>query len=514
MMSKGAAIAVALVAVASALLLAVPFGEASGADADGIVASSYGESVSVHAGGVVEFDILVSNILPDDSLGNRRMVTVTAGHIDDVDVTAAEGHFPIDGQDSKTVKVKVAASRYAGSFDGILHIILKVKTVQPNSAETETSTDIHLQVNSELSSDKTFNKILGAFDNPFPEPFNGVLATTVITFILWILIGLIVVEVFMPLFLRMVLFKYKSEEDDLKHEIRRVAPLVLILFAFSKSLWVYGAPDEIVVMLESWFNILYIILGAYIVWRLYTIYMKHVVKSGKDNTERVDLEPILKLFGKLVISVVGVAMIATSLGFNLTVIITSAGIVSLGITLGAQSVLSQFFSGLVILITHPFRSGDYVRIGTNSITYEVRSVNLMNTVFKNWDNEEDIIMPNNSVAAATVTNITAENTLYKIYVYMSVAYGTDLDKAKRIMIDAAMNETLVVKSDSVPMPATRLTSLDASSVTIRLAVFIHDFNDSARVEGLLREKMYLAFLENGISIPFPQLDVHLSREDA
>ncbi|MDR3282202.1 MAG: mechanosensitive ion channel [Candidatus Methanoplasma sp.] len=243
------------------------------------------------------------------------------------------------------------------------------------------------------------------------------------------------------------------------------------------------------------------------------IYVRHLVKSREDNSDRVDPEPILKLFGKLVISVIGVAMIATSLGFNLTVIITSAGIVSLGITLGAQSVLSQFFSGLVILVTHPFRSGDFVRIGSNPLTYEVKSVNIMNTVFKNWDNEEDIIMPNNAVAAATVTNITKENTLYKIYVYMSVAYGTDLEKAKRLMIDVAMDEPIVVKSDAVPMPATRVTSLDSSDVKIRLAVYVGDFDDSARAEGLLREKMYLAFRENGISIPFPQMDVHMKKDD-
>ncbi|MDR2846310.1 MAG: mechanosensitive ion channel family protein [Candidatus Methanoplasma sp.] len=514
MRARGTAIVI-LVAVLSVLVLSVPASSvSSGLDPSDVGISSYDDSLVLSAGSSESFDIIISNYLPYQASGldNRRMVTIAAGSIRDVTISFSRSSFDLGGQDHIPVTVHVSADRYAHAGDYSVSLVLSVKTLQPDSTVVVSAPYVvGLKVSSDLSSDDAFNKVLGIFENPFPAPFNTAITSTLVTFVLWIVIGILLIEIALPLAIRILLFGNRDVGISIKREVRRLAPLVLLLYAFGRSLRVYGASEEIIGSLDIWFNILYVILGAYIIWRLYSVFVQAATrKAGKDGRAGgVEVGPVLRLFGKLVITVFATMMLMSALGFNLTAVITGAGIVSLGITLGAQNILNQFFSGIVLLVTHPFKTGDLVRIGTTAAIYEVRGVNIMNTLFKNQDNEECIVMPNNAVASATITNITKENDFYKVYLYMAVAYGTDLDKAKKLMLDVAMAHPRVVKSGVVGMPGTGITSLDASSVEVRLSVYIDNYDVVASTSRDLREGMYRAFVANGIQIPFPQVDVHL-----
>ncbi|MDR2846517.1 MAG: mechanosensitive ion channel family protein [Candidatus Methanoplasma sp.] len=517
MRTRGVA-TVILIAVLSVLVLSVPASSvSSGLDPSDVGISSYDDSLTLSAGSSGNFDIIISNYLPyqASSLDNRRMVTITADDIRDVTITFSRPSFDLGGQDHVPVTVHVSADRYAHAQDYSISLVLHIKTLQTDSAIVVSAPyAIGLKITSDLSSNDAFNKILGIIENPFPAPFDTAITSALVTFMLWVIIGILIIEIALPLAIRILLFGNKEMGASIKKEVRRLTPLVLLLYAFGRSLRVYGASEEIIGSLDTWFNIFYVILGAYIIWRLYSVFVQATTKKvGRDGRATgVEVGPVLSLFGKLVITVFATMMLMSTLGFNLTAVITGAGIVSLGITLGAQNILNQFFSGIVLLVTHPFKTGDLVRIGTNAVLYEVKSVNIMNTLFKNEDNEEAIIMPNNAVASATITNITKDNEFYKVYVYMSVAYGTDLDKAKKLMLDVAMAHPRVMKSGIVSVPGTGITALNASSVEIRLSVYIDKYSAVAGATRELREGMYRAFVENDIQIPFPQVDVHLDTQ--
>lgn len=508
----------AVLTVSLLFLLPVNLSE-SAVDEDDVGVRVYDNHLELNAGSSGNFQIVVVNYLAhsDNDIDNYRMVSVSfiAPEGATITVDDADRNFVIEGKSERSIVVNISVDRYATADTYDLGVVLSISSLEQGSVTLKTDpVNIELVISSPLSSGEAHNKILGIFKNPLPAPFDGPLTSAVITFILWILIGALVAIVAVPLVLGVLLRNHKEEEESLRHELKTFIPVILVLFAFTSSLRVFGASEEIIGSVESWFNIFYIILGAIIIWKLYLIFIQYTVSRMSKNTrvdqQDIDIGPLLKLLGKLAIAIVGITVIMSSLGFNLTAIVTSAGIVSLGITLGAQNILNQFFSGMVLLITHPFRSGDLVKIGSSSSIYKVSSVNIMNTVFQNWDNEETVIMPNNAVSSSTIVNLTGDGLIYKVTVYMNVAYDTDIDFARSLMEKAALNHPNVITNGSVDMPSTRVTAFLDSSIELRLTGYVYDFNDSGRISGELREAIFKAFKANGIEIPFPQMDVHLN----
>ncbi|MDR2698083.1 MAG: mechanosensitive ion channel [Candidatus Methanoplasma sp.] len=518
-MRPASAPALLSVILAIAVLLMLPMATSCSAlAAEDVGLRTHEGSLKINAGSSDDFRIEVVNYLgyAANDITNYRMVSIEFVTEPDITISVSESDkdFVLKGQEYRLVTVTVSVDRYAAANTYNLGIFLRVSSLHDGSGEVSTvSVPVNLVVLSPLSSGDAYNKIMGAFDNPLPEPFNGPLATAVITFLLWMAVGLLAMIIIIPALLRIFVRNHKVEGDKLKSGIIKLVPLVLMLFAFDSSLRVFGAAEEIVDLVENWFNVFYIVLGAAIAWKIYLIFVQYTVaklsKNRRVDQKDVDIEPLLRLLGKLVISVVSVAVIMSTWGFSLTAIITGAGIASLGITLGAQNVLNQFFSGMVILLTRPFKSGDLVKIGTGATIYKVSCVNIMNTVFENWDNKETVIMPNNTVSSSTIVNLTGDGLIYKITVFINIAYDNDVDLAKKLMEDAAKEHPNVITNGSVDLPSTRVTAFLDSCVEIRLTGYVYDFNDSGKIGGELREAIFKSFKKNGINIPFPQMDVHL-----
>jgi len=84
--------------------------------------------------------------------------------------------------------------------------------------------------------------------------------------------------------------------------------------------------------------------------------------------------------------------------------------------LGAQNSLNQFFSGMTLLITRPFREGDLVKMKEHTAILRIKRIGLMNTTFHSWENEEVIVMPNSVVASSVITNMSSKNRAYRILI--------------------------------------------------------------------------------------------------
>jgi len=478
---------------------------------------SHSDQVKVNAGSATDFRIVVVNYLPylANDITNTRMVSIEFNTISEITVSVKESDRDIvlEGQEFRSIPVHMEVYRYASAKTYTLDITLTIRSLDDNTPAVTAPVQIELVVLSPLSSVHEYNKIIGIFKNPLPEPFNGPISTAVISFLIWMLVGLLLMVILIPFLVRVLSGNSEESDRKIRKSLRALVPLIIVLFAFDNAMRVYGAAEEIIGPIEAWFYVLYVVLGAFISWRIYVIVIQHmlskIAKSKRIDQKEMDIEPLLRLLGKLVLWVLSVAIIMSILGFNLTAIITSAGIISLGITLGAQNILNQFFSGMVLLTTRPFKSGDLIRVDSSPI-YRVSSVNIMNTVFENWENEETIIMPNNAVSSATIVNLTGDGLIYKINVILNVGYNDDIDLAKKLMENAAKEHPNVINNESVSLPFTRVTAFLDSSVEIRLTSYVYDFNDSSKIGGELREAIFKSFKENGISIPFPQRDVHVN----
>lgn len=371
---------------------------------------------------------------------------------------------------------------------------------------------ITVNVNSVYTSEGSYNQFFGLFPNTLPAPFNQPWVTAVITFVLWIIISVIVCEAVIPLFTKLVgTRKTPAEKKSIRSTLTKTISVLMIVVAINECLNIVGTSAEIMSVVSTWSLVFYVIIGAILSWQIYMFIVTAII-NGLDEAADIDgidnsLIPLFKMLGRLVICVLAATIILAAFGVDLAGIMVSAGVITLGITFGAQEIISQFFSGIMLLATRPFKKGDYISL--NGTTYIVHKVKVMYTEFENWDKDQIITMPNNAVTAATMINYTKGDPRTRIFIYMSVAYNADLTLAKELMIQAANMHPHVIKDKTCIPPNTRLTNFLDSGIEYRLACYVDDYDLSAHYAGQIREIIYKLFKDNNIEIPYNRLQIDI-----
>lgn len=371
---------------------------------------------------------------------------------------------------------------------------------------------VTLEIHSVFTSDGSYNKFFGIFPNTLPAPLDSPWVASAVTLVLWIVATVVMCELIIPLFAGLVrMRKSKEEKKELAHRLTKTISVLMLVVAANECLSILGASAGVMSNVARISLVLYVMIGAVLAWQVYVFIITSVLK-GLDETVDVDgvdtsLVPLFKMIGKLVICVIAATIILAAYGVDLAGIMVSAGVITLGITFGAQQIISQFFSGIVLLATRPFRKGDFISIG--GTTYKVHKVRLMYTEFENWDGDQIVTMPNNVVSAATMVNYTKDSKDTRIFIYMDVAYDTNLSKAKELMIRAAEMHPHTITDGRVAKPSIRLTNFNDSGIEYRLACFVDDYDSSANYAGQIREIIYKLFLDNGIEIPYNRLQIDI-----
>lgn len=371
---------------------------------------------------------------------------------------------------------------------------------------------ITVNVNSVYTSEGSYNQFFGLFPNTLPAPFNQPWVTAVITFVLWIIISVIVCEAVIPLFTKLVgTRKTPAEKKSIRSTLTKTISVLMIVVAINECLNIVGTSAEIMSVVSTWSLVFYVIIGAILSWQIYMFIVTAII-NGLDEAADIDgidnsLIPLFKMLGRLVICVLAATIILAAFGVDLAGIMVSAGVITLGITFGAQEIISQFFSGIMLLATRPFKKGDYISL--NGTTYIVHKVKVMYTEFENWDKDQIITMPNNAVTAATMINYTKGDPRTRIFIYISVAYNADLTLAKELMIQAANMHPHVIKDKTCIPPNTRLTNFLDSGIEYRLACYVDDYDLSAHYAGQIREIIYKLFKDNNIEIPYNRLQIDI-----
>ncbi|QDV63436.1 Small-conductance mechanosensitive channel [Crateriforma conspicua] len=198
---------------------------------------------------------------------------------------------------------------------------------------------------------------------------------------------------------------------------------------------------------------------------------------------------------------VGFAVALTALEIDIAPIIAAIGATGLVVGLALQQTLSNFASGLMILINRPFDVEDVVNAG--GVTGKVHKMNLVSTTFRTFDNQT-IYVPNNEIWNNVITNITANHTR-RVDLEFGIGYGDDFEQAEQIIMDVLKNHELVLSS---PEPVVITHALADSSVNIVCRPWARTA-DWWQVKTEVTREVKRRFDEAGISIPFPQQDVHV-----
>jgi|AntRauMFilla1563_2_1112583.scaffolds.fasta_scaffold01005_2 small conductance mechanosensitive channel len=247
------------------------------------------------------------------------------------------------------------------------------------------------------------------------------------------------------------------------------------------------------------------ILAAIIVYVVGKILKRYLGKAAEKLMQRSSFDETVRNFlGNVIrISLTAVLwiIVLSTLGFNPQSLLVILGGASLAVGLALKDNLSNLAGGVMMLMLKPFKKGDYIDGAGESGTVE--EIQIYYTVLKTPTNEL-IVVPNGSMASSVIKNYSAFETR-RLDLTFGIGYNDDIDKAKSLLNRLIKNESRIFAD---PAPAVLVSELADSSVnfTLRLWVKGADFWPT-RFDMIERVKK--SFDENGVSIPFPQRDVHM-----
>ena len=181
---------------------------------------------------------------------------------------------------------------------------------------------------------------------------------------------------------------------------------------------------------------------------------------------------------------------------------------SVGIGFGLQKIIANFVSGLILLFERPIRIGDYVTIGSQSGT--VTRIKIRATTLMDLDNRE-ILIPNENLISQEVTNWTLSNATTRLVCTVGIAYGSDTEKAREVMLQVLKNNPKVLDT---PPPSVLFVNFGDSSLDFELRAFLRVFEDRWPVKHQIHTEVNRVLAENGFEIPFPQRDLNIRGQDA
>lgn len=182
-----------------------------------------------------------------------------------------------------------------------------------------------------------------------------------------------------------------------------------------------------------------------------------------------------------------------------------AAALSVGIGFGLQEVVANFISGIILLFERPIRVGDVVTV--DQIDGVVSRIQIRATTITGWDRKEYVV-PNKNFITGTVLNWTLSNPVNRIIVVVGVAYGTDTERARQILIDIAQAHPNVLKD---PAPMASFEEFGDSALKLILRAYLPNMDNRIATLTDINTEIARRFAEEGIEIAFPQLDVHLKQ---
>lgn len=229
-----------------------------------------------------------------------------------------------------------------------------------------------------------------------------------------------------------------------------------------------------------------------------------VVKGLRVKGIDPSIHSFIKTIVTLVLKLLILLSALSTLGIDVNSVVTAIGAAGITAGLGLQQSVSQFASGIQILMNHPFKSGDFVDIG--NVSGKVQEIKMMYTVLVTVDNKR-VIIPNSTITAENIINYNGENRR-RLDLEFCVSYDTDINQAKEAILEVVRSNSLIFTD---PEPVIAVKAHAASSINIACLVWCSS-DEYWNVYYYMQEQVKLTFDRKKISIPYGQLDVHITKE--
>ena len=244
-----------------------------------------------------------------------------------------------------------------------------------------------------------------------------------------------------------------------------------------------------------------LIIGLWIIVRAVTALVRSRFLRNVGASREV--QDAIALTLQLLLTGVGLIVILSGLGFDLSALAIFASVLGVGIGFGLQTIANNFMSGLIILLERPIRAGDFVKVG--DLTGTVERIGARSTEIRTLD-LVTIIVPNSELIQTKVVNWSHGHPVSRLHIPFGVAYGTDIRAMRSVVLEAVQIHPEVLR---YPQPQIRFDDLGDSSLNFDVLVWIRDPRQQFRIRSDLFYLLEANFRRHDIEIPFPQQDLHI-----
>ena len=252
----------------------------------------------------------------------------------------------------------------------------------------------------------------------------------------------------------------------------------------------------------------FVIFLTVFVLRIYSNYFVPMISDwitvGKSDTQ---YGPLLDILGSILIIVFGLTNFLSAFNVEFGVLVAGVGVVGLVIALAAQDTLSNFFSGILLLLDQGFKTGDMIYF--NDTYCLIREIGLRSTKIYDIINHVIIIIPNNALANQNILNLTKPDRYYRLRIEVGVSYDSNPDEVEEALLSVAIDNPDIEQDDPTRKPLVRFQSFGDSSLNFALVIWIKNVIKIRQINSNLHHEVFSKLGNKGIVIAFPQRDVHL-----
>jgi small-conductance mechanosensitive channel len=202
---------------------------------------------------------------------------------------------------------------------------------------------------------------------------------------------------------------------------------------------------------------------------------------------------------------VGLSVAVHTLGINLTALFAAGAIFAIALGFAMQNITQNFVSGVILLLERTIKPGDIIEVEGRMV--RVTSLGMRSTVTRTWDSD-DLIIPNSLLVATTVKNFTLRDRLHRIRTLVGVSYDADMRLVRKVLEETTRALTWRVQDTD---PVILMKQFGTSSVDFDVSVWVEDPFGRALGQSHLNEAVWFALKDAGITIAYPQLDLHLDQ---
>lgn len=360
------------------------------------------------------------------------------------------------------------------------------------------------------------NKVLGYFDNPLPSPLDNEWGVFLLDVVIWLAIA-VGIAYLMDAVAYGFTRRTTTMIDDIVLNIIRT-PVLLLVFAFgvvnSLDALHMHIPLDVRDLVLSLYRVIVVLVIFYLAYKLFkqilVYYGKMIAKKTTSNIDDV-LVPVVEKLGVVVIGLAAVAYLLDVLSVDLTMFVAGGVVVSMVLAFAAQDTLSNFFSGVFLLLDRPFAEGDMI-ILSDGDWCEVRRIGLRTCRLYRFTDATMISLPNNKLVNDKIIRVSNVSDPARVNVDVSVAYGSNPTKVRKAITKAIEANPYSLLTDEARKPLILFDSMGDSALVFKVLCWINDNSKRMAARDRLVEEIYNELTHEEIEIPFPQMEVLIKKE--